>query len=953
MSILLVVVVVLLVTTTSVSGAVCLAPRVDLTNNDRAAYHSSANNGWKGVVQISGNIVARNRNGIFHLNGDTDTAMQQQVGDTFGYDMELVALADQGRVVAVANEKGTVSVLRIVKDKDNNHTLSVTRAQVVAHSLRDSIPDMEASVGGLALNGNGTLLATSLMDSFLKPGPQGWRNDVGLFPIHNTDFYANNLSASSPPPPPQVIERVSGASASTLVLSALGNVLVAADDACETEEGYRDKAHIRIFRRSYNGTAHNWDIELDEWGYSLGCTRWAWPGLSLAINHDGSLVAVGAFNNQSNHPAVSVYQYQQQQTKSESNWVLRDVVETGNNRTFVSLSANGNWMAIGTPLWNATNRTGTDRVTLLHYNNNDTDNSNTWETMATIPGTDDNGSLGNGIAMDDNATRLAVGHWGSHLRVYDIVHNDSSICQHNQSVPVFPFPNTSSCEENYSITFNSSSQVYHLALSGNLLAFEDSVGFEGKDTSVVQFWDVSDWNNNNSQDPNKPLLVETGKDNFTETQHQDVILTANGTMAAVLSKGDTDEDPDTIRVFQLLYENENQNHVNATTTANIFRKNGDDDNIVLPWARELPSIQGIKFEAGMGGIVFNGDGRIIVAAMYQVDDKGTASNFTVQAFALNDNDSEWIRMGNNISLETPFGTFSLSRSGHVLAVGDSQVDAAEDTRGREGQVRIFGFSNGDWTLQAEFLGVPNEDGNLGIATSLNADGTVLAAAGILSRDNYGIPAVGAVNVYQKKDDTWTLRDRFSVGNRDEAFGFSLALSGDGKRLAVGSFFERKRSRVRLFEYDDAVRQWGLVFADKGYYLTRLGEDDYDITLHSFGQSVALNEDGTLMATGSASRFRSSNQQNHVRVYNLSACLSWQSNVSMMNDFYDGSNRSKSESDPGKSNANESTASGVPASDSSSSEGSTEDPASSSFALSTTAAVTQLNCCIVLLFHLYF
>ena len=840
--------------------SVCLRPRVDLTSNDRGASRASqSDNGYKGFAQISGNVVARTRNGIFSL----DPAVRR-VGDHFGYDLDQLALADNGRVVATANDNGYVSVLRV----EPNGTL--TRVRRVADGIRDSYADRHASWGGLALNGNGTLLATTLL--FWRAETEDQKHVAGLFPIDINDVV--NWSAPSLQP----VEIVPGVTEKTLVLSSMANVLVTADDACGKYQSV-ERGRMKIFRRYFNGTGVNWSKELDVWGHTHPCTtKWGLPGISVATNNDGSVVAIGAFNNKTNTPAVSVYQYQ----SNKAEWILRDLIETGNNRTFVSLSGDGNWLAIGTPLWNATIRNDTDRVALMHY---DADKAE-WETMTTVPGSDDNESLGNGIAINDDATLLAAGHFGTHLLVYDILHDDSQ-CQLGISLAPathYPFPDTSACEGN-AITINSSGPVLRLGLSGSILAFEETIGFDKEGDSTPKFYDLSEWDENitNAADQDT-LMVASGfypatfwnsnpieTENLTHSRHQDVALTANGTIAAILTQGDTLEDPSIIRVFRLNHPN----HFSANGITNIFRQNevgnGND------WAEELPNITSTA--NNMGSMAMNGEGTVLAVLMAQINEKNQPENVTVQTFALNDAVKEWEPIGSNISVSSVFTDFSLSRSGHILAVGDAQVGG-----NREGQVRIFEFNNNDWELQAEFNGVPDEDKTLGYSTTLNADGTILAVAGALSRDLYGIPEVGAVNVYHNTNETngWELRDRFSVGNRYDGFGHMLSLSEDGRRMAVGSLLPYpERARVRLFVYDYNIGQWQLLFADMGYSLKALGEGNYDVTQFAFGASVALNEEGTIMAAGSAYRAPSRTYPEFVRVYNLSSCLA---NISMNSQF---------------------------------------------------------------------
>jgi hypothetical protein len=240
--------------------------------------------------------------------------------------------------------------------------------------------------------------------------------------------------------------------------------------------------------------------------------------------------------------------------------------------------------------------------------------------------------------------------------VYDIVSGDACGSVSNDDVvPEFPFPDTTLCEDD-ALTLDSNEAVFHLALSGTILGFEDSVGFDGSDKSSVRFYDVSEWASFS------PLNHPNFTDNNVRHQ-QDVILSANGTMAAVLSGGATDDDLDTIRIFRI------------------------EDKALA----EFANIQG-NFDSAVGGIVFSSDGTLIAATVHsEFEDLPDLTVMAVQVYSLQ-NDSTWVELGSAINKTSREGQASVSNgSNRVLVIGDSGFGDEN-----EGHVRIFTWRNSEW-----------------------------------------------------------------------------------------------------------------------------------------------------------------------------------------------------------------------------------------------------------------
>lgn len=172
--------------------------------------------------------------------------------------------------------------------------------------------------------------------------------------------------------------------------------------------------------------------------------------------------------------------------------------------------------------------------------------------------------------------------------------------------------------------------------------------------------------------------------------------------------------------------------------------------------------------------------------------------WTQQAFIKASNTGSGDRFG---------GAVALSRDGNTLAVGAANEDSNgmganggqdDNSAPRAGAVYIFSRSGATWTQQA-YVKAPWPDAadNFGLSVALSGSGDVLAvgapyedsgAAGIdgNAMDNTS-PNSGAAYLWRRAAGVWAQEAYFKnpVPDRDDLFGYSVALSDDGRRFVVG------------------------------------------------------------------------------------------------------------------------------------------------------------------------
>lgn len=154
---------------------------------------------------------------------------------------------------------------------------------------------------------------------------------------------------------------------------------------------------------------------------------------------------------------------------------------------------------------------------------------------------------------------------------------------------------------------------------------------------------------------------------------------------------------------------------------------------------------------------------------------------------------------------------ALSADGNTLAVGaigeSSEATGVNNapgarTLGRAGAAYLFTRSNAAWNQQAH-IKPSNTQANawFGWRLALSADGSTLAVGAMAEAGNgRGLNAnqadrsaggAGAAYMFERSDSTWAQKAYLKAPNTDvgDLFGAAMALSGDGKTLAVGATAE--------------------------------------------------------------------------------------------------------------------------------------------------------------------
>ena len=184
-----------------------------------------------------------------------------------------------------------------------------------------------------------------------------------------------------------------------------------------------------------------------------------------------------------------------------------------------------------------------------------------------------------------------------------------------------------------------------------------------------------------------------------------------------------------------------------------------------------------------------------------------------------------------------FGTsVALSGDGTTALIG-----APDDNTTGVGAAWVFTLSNGVWTQQAK-LTQSDDSGNIGFGASvaLSGDGNT---ALIGASKNLGLEARAAW-VFTRSGSTWTqqaeITDPLPSDGRDDLFGNSVALSGDGNTALIGGLGTGGAAWV--------FKRSGSTWTQQGERLTGSGAGGEEINI---GSSVALSADGNTALIGDA------------------------------------------------------------------------------------------------------
>ncbi len=234
----------------------------------------------------------------------------------------------------------------------------------------------------------------------------------------------------------------------------------------------------------------------------------------------------------------------------------------------------------------------------------------------------------------------------------------------------------------------------------------------------------------------------------------------------------------------------------------------------------------------------------------------TALCLTVAPFAMAADSDPWTQKGVALSGSLN-GDVALSGDGTVVAVGLAGHSNYDNTIG---EVRVYAWTSGGWVQRGATIRGAGTRDHAGKAIALSDDGSILVV-GVPGDCGgmYGTGRLSSVRVYfwNESVSSWGLRgDPLSGATLNDCFGQTVALSDDGTVLAVGS--ERFNGSAGAYSGRVTLYQW----TGGGWASVRSVEGQGDDS--GFGAALSINGAGTRIAVGTH------NDEGRVRVFDVNA-----------------------------------------------------------------------------------
>jgi len=225
--------------------------------------------------------------------------------------------------------------------------------------------------------------------------------------------------------------------------------------------------------------------------------------------------------------------------------------------------------------------------------------------------------------------------------------------------------------------------------------------------------------------------------------------------------------------------------------------------------------------------------------------------------------SQFSQLGEDIIGETSqslFGfTTSFNEEGNRIAIG--ALRNLNDNGRNAGHARVYEFINNNWVQLGTDIDGENEDDRFGYDVSLSSNGSRVAIGSHMN-DTGGRNA-GHTRIFEFNGVDWIQLGNTIIGEGiDDMSGFTISISGDGNRVAIGARANRTNNlgirlgHTRIFEFN-------------GVDWEQLGSDiDGEGVNDNFGYDVSLNETGNMVAIGGRSNDGTAQDAGHVQVFSF-------------------------------------------------------------------------------------
>jgi hypothetical protein len=302
------------------------------------------------------------------------------------------------------------------------------------------------------------------------------------------------------------------------------------------------------------------------------------------------------------------------------------------------------------------------------------------------------------------------------------------------------------------------------------------------------------------------------------------------------------------------------NDDNGSSAGHVRVYTWDVDPDTEVWVQQGGDINGEAANDRSGyAVALSGDGKTLAIGANGNGGSGSyAGHVRVYTWDVDPDTDAWVQQGGDIDGEAAYDqsgyAVALSGDGKTLAIG-APGNGGSDA----GHVRVYTFDGDAWVQQGGDIDGEAANDQSGYAVALSGDGKTLAI-GATGNDGNGSYA-GHVRVYTFDGDAWVqLGDDINGEARYDRSGYAVALSGDGKTLAIGANGNdgngRSAGHVRVYAWD----------VDGSAWVQQGGDIDGEAANDQSGYAVALSDNGKTLAIGANGNDGNGSYAGHVRVY---------------------------------------------------------------------------------------
>jgi hypothetical protein len=257
------------------------------------------------------------------------------------------------------------------------------------------------------------------------------------------------------------------------------------------------------------------------------------------------------------------------------------------------------------------------------------------------------------------------------------------------------------------------------------------------------------------------------------------------------------------------------------------------------WEQQGPKLTGGE-ESGKGefgaGVALSGDGSTAVIG------GGGDNSGAGAAWAFTRTESTWAQQGPKLTGAGEVGAAHLGFRVALSEDGNTALIGGGGDNGNAGAAWVFTRSEATWEQQGSKLtgGEESGAGHFGYSVALSADGSIALVGGLADSNE-----IGAAWAFTRTESTWEQQGPKLTGAGEVGkglFGYSVALSGDGKSALIGGGGDNTSVGAAW-----PFTRTGSTWEPEGAKLTGSGEVGKGL----FGYSVALSSDATTALIGGA------------------------------------------------------------------------------------------------------